>query len=179
MKFVYNPFTRHLDVAEQDSSPFGDVQTLTGNSGGSVPPDGSGNISILGSGGVTVSGNAGTNTLTISFSGSGISWSTISSSQTLVVNNGYICVSPGGSLSLALPATSSVGSIIEITLDGSTGFTVTQGAGQQIKLGNLSTTAGVSGSISSTQQGDSIVMVCSVANLKWNVISSMGNPTII
>ena len=40
------------------------VQTLTGNSGGAVPPTAN-NINIIGSGGVTVTGNPGTSTLTI------------------------------------------------------------------------------------------------------------------
>jgi hypothetical protein len=109
---------------------------------------------------------------------SGEIWTAITASQTLAVNNGYICVSPGGALSLLLPAVSAVGNIIEVTLDGSTSFTITQGAGQQIRIGNATTTAGVGGSIASTQQGDSVRMVCSVANLKWNVLSSMGNPTV-
>lgn len=111
---------------------------------------------------------------------SGISaWSTISANQTLAVNNGYICVSPGGALSLALPATSSLGDIIEITLDGATSFTITQSAGQQIRIGNQTTTAGVGGSIASTNQGDTIRMVCQTANLKWNVLSTIGNLTVV
>src|ERR1700678_660514 len=105
-------------------------------------------------------------------------WSLISASQTLATNNGYIC-GGGATLSLALPATSAVGDLISITLDGSTGFTVTQGASQQIRLGNTQTTAGVGGSISSTAQGDTLNMVCSIADLKWNVLSSIGNPAIV
>jgi hypothetical protein len=43
------------------------IETLTGNTGGAVPPDGSFNINILGnnSTGINVIGNPGTNTLTI------------------------------------------------------------------------------------------------------------------
>lgn len=43
----------------------GNVRTLTGNTGGPVPPDGIGNIDVVGTGGITVTGNPGTNTLTI------------------------------------------------------------------------------------------------------------------
>ena len=60
----------------------------------------------------------------------GITWQDISASQTMGVDNGYICISPGGALSLALPPTSSVGTLISIILDGSTSFTITQSAGQ-------------------------------------------------
>ena len=131
-------------------------------------------IDVLGSGGITSSGSGNTITISVSI----ITWQIISSSQSLISNNGYICAS-GGSLSLALPAISALGDIIEIALDGSTSFTITQGAGQSIRLGNLATTSGVGGSLASTQQGDTLRMVCQTANLKWNVLSSMGNPTII
>ncbi len=40
------------------------VQTLTGNSGGAVPPTAN-NINVIGAGGVLVTGNPGTSTLTI------------------------------------------------------------------------------------------------------------------
>ena len=159
------------------AASIGAVTSITGNSGGAVTPT-AGNINLLGSGALTVTGNPGTSTLTISISGGGSSWSVIGANQALVVNNGYICTT-GGALSLSLPATSAVGSIIEVTLDGSTSFAITQAASQQIRLGNLQTTAGVGGSLTTTAQGDTLRMVCSVANLKWNVLSSMGNLTIV
>lgn len=134
-------------------------------------------LNVLGSGAITTSG-AG-NTITIAISGSGLTWSTISASQALATNNGYICISPGGALALSLPAASSRGDVIEITLDGATSFAITQGAGQSIRIGNLTTTAGVGGSLTTTMQGDSIYLVCQTANLKWNVLSSMGNFTVV
>jgi hypothetical protein len=106
-----------------------------------------------------------------------VQWALATVSQQLLVNFGYICVS-GGALTLLLPATSTLGDIIEITLDGASSFSVTQGAGQSIRIGNVSTTVGVGGSLISTQQGDSLRMVCQTANLKWNVLSAMGNPLV-
>lgn len=48
--------------------PAGPIVTLTGNTGGAVPPDGAGNIDIVGAvdSFVTVTGTIGTNTLEIS-----------------------------------------------------------------------------------------------------------------
>ena len=46
-----------------------DVVTLTGNSGGAVPADASGNINTLGTGSITVVGSPGTNTLTAQLTG--------------------------------------------------------------------------------------------------------------
>jgi hypothetical protein len=177
MPFRFNPFTDRLDVVNSGGSG-GGVATLTGNSGGAVGPDGSGNINVIGGSGTTVSGNAGTNTLTITLSAASFTWNTISASQMLASNNGYFCIG-GGALSLSLPSVSAVGDTIKISLDGSTSFTVTQGAGQSIKFAITATTTGAGGSLGSTGQGDSIEMVCSVANLRWNVVDSEGNLTII
>lgn len=152
------------------------VETLTGNTGGPVGPN-AGNINIVGTGDITVSGNAATNTLTISATDLA-SWNTISTSTVLAPNEGYICTG-GGVLNLTLPPVSAVGDIIEITLDGSSGFILGQSAGQTIRFGNQVTTAGIGGSLTSTAQGDSLRMVNSVTDLRWNVLSSMGNPIIV
>lgn len=45
------------------------IETLTGDSGGAVGPDGSNNVNILSGVGISVVGNPGTNTLTISTTG--------------------------------------------------------------------------------------------------------------
>jgi len=153
------------------------VTTLTGNSGGAVGAS-AGNINVVGSGAIIVTGSPGTNTLTVSTSSEGLMWSAIGASQALVVGHGYFCTT-GAALSLSLPATSAIGDMIEISLDGSTSFSITQGAGQQVRFGILQTTSGAGGSITSTEAGDSIRMVCSVANLKWNVLSSIGNLIIV
>lgn len=94
----------------------------------------------------------------------------------MAINNGYFCTG-GGTLALALPAVSAVGDTIEIYLDGSTGFQVTQSAGQDIKFGNQVTTAGIAGSIASTGQGDGITMTCRTPNLRWLITACMGNLT--
>lgn len=154
------------------------VETLTGNTGGAVPPTGS-NINVIGAGAVNVVGNPATSTLTISVDDSGLTWQLISTSQSLVSNNGYICVSPGGALALALPATSVLGDIIEVTLDGATSFEITQAAGQQIRFGNIQTTSGAGGSITTNQPGDTLRMVCQKANVRWNILSSIGNFTVV
>jgi hypothetical protein len=133
---------------------------------------------ITGSGGIIVSYSNPNINIDGSGAGGSIVWNIISSSQTLANQNGYFC-SGGGTLSLLLPPISVLGDTIEITIDGSAGFHVTQGAGQSIKFGNQITTAGVGGSIASTGQGDTIRMVCKTANLAWNIVSCMGNLTFV
>lgn len=135
------------------------------------------NLNIVGAGGITTSG-AGS-TVTISGVGTGMTWNVQSANTTLAVNNGYFAVSPGGALMFALPAASILGDMIIVTLDGATSFQITQAAGQQIRLGNVTTTAGVGGSLTTTQQGDTLTLVCKTANLAWSVISVEGNFTVV
>ena len=128
--------------------------------------------------GVGISGGPGT--LTISVIGGGISWQTTSANiANMSINNGYACISPGGALTLGLPTTAGVGSIINVTLAGATSWQITQAAGQSIRLGSNITTVGAGGSLTSTAQGDSIEMVCVVANTGFQVLSAMGNITFV
>ena len=46
----------------------GAIETLTGNSGGAIGPDGAFNVNVVGVGDVTVVGTGGTNTLTVTLS---------------------------------------------------------------------------------------------------------------
>lgn len=162
-----------------DNSPGSvDIVTITGNSGGAVPPDGAGNINLLGSGSVNVAGDIGTNTLTITVAASGMTWNTTSANiANMSVNNGYFCISPGGALTLGLPATSVLGDTITVSLSGATSWQITQAVGQQIRIGNQTTTFST-GSLVSTAQGDSVTLVCRTANSFWEVISMIGNITV-
>lgn len=126
--------------------------------------------------GISITNGAGT--ITIATVGGGLSWSAIGASQTLVVNNGYICTA-GGALALALPALSAVGTVIGITLDGAGSFSILQGAGQQVRLGAVTSTLGAGGSITSIAQGDSILMVCKTANTLWTIYNVLGNFTVV
>lgn len=162
----------------RDGTALAALETLTGDSGGAVPGSGSpANIDILGTAGqIVVTGTPGTSTLQLSLTGTHVAWSSISASQTMVNGEGYIC-SGGGDLDLALPATASVGEVIYVVLDGATSFSITQAAGQQIRFGNTTTTLGATGELVSSAQGDSIQLLCIVADTKWIVLHSIGNLT--
>jgi hypothetical protein len=101
----------------------------------------------------------------------------ITANQTLQVNHRYIVSS--GTLSLLLPATADVGDTIIVSLKGGTSFTITQGAGQSIQLGQLTSTVGAGGSVASTASGDSITLICSTANTAYYAEKSVGNFTIV
>jgi len=128
--------------------------------------------------GISVANAAGSITLSASPpGGTYLTWQSISASATLASNNGYIISS--GTPSLALPATAALGSVIVVLLNTGTSWTITQATGQSIRLGNLTTTSGVSGSISSTNTGDSVIMMCTTANTTWSAYASIGNLVIV
>lgn len=110
-----------------------------------------------------------------------LSWSVITVNQTAAVNNGYIC-NKGTTLALALPATAAIGDVIRVTgINTALGWQITQAANQQIFFGTSSTTLGATGTLTSSAIRDSIEMVCVVAGAScvFNVISSIGNPSIV
>jgi len=111
--------------------------------------------------------------------GSGFTWSVITADQNAAVNNGYIC-NKAGLLILTLPTTAAVGTLIEVAgMNTNLGWRIAQNASQQIHFGAFNTTSGVGGSLASTLQYDAVRLVCSVADLEWIVISSLGNVTVV
>ena len=153
-------------------------QTVTGNSGGSLLPS-VGNFNFLGGTGITTSGTA--STITINATGGGVTWSVVTVNASFTANTGTIA-NKAGLLTMTLPASGAIGDIIEITgINTALGWVIAQNANQQIFYGTTSTTVGVGGSIASVNIRDSLKMVCVVsgASTVWNVLSSVGNITIV
>lgn len=147
-----------------------DIETLTGNTGGAVGADANSNVNILGAGGLTVVGTPGSNTLTITSSGSGFVWNNVSgTSSSMSPDNGYVA-NNAGLVTLTLPVTAAFGTAIAIQGFGAGGFIVAQNAGQNIQFGSTSTTIGAGGSLASTNQYDSLQLLCVVANTTWTVL---------
>lgn len=125
--------------------------------------------------GISISNGAGS--ITINATGSGLAWSVITANQTAAVNNGYFC-NKAGTLALALPASSAVGDTIEVTNENTAlGVQFTQAAGQQILIGNTNTTLGATGTLTSSAVGDTLTIVCYVANTIWRTTGVVGNWT--
>ncbi|MGL5626603.1 MAG: hypothetical protein ACRDDW_03670 [Candidatus Rhabdochlamydia sp.] len=142
-------------------------------------------ITITGTG-ITVTGSpvslGGTVTLTVP--AGGINWVNVTTTtQTIATNTGYIA-NNAAQVVFTLPATANVGDTFYVTGNGTAGtagWKVAQNAGQQIYFGSTTTTTGTGGSLTSTNQLDSIRAVCVVsgASTIWNIITSMGNITIV
>ncbi len=73
-------------------------------------------------------------------------------------------------VTLTLPVTAILGQIIRISGFGAGGWTIAQNSGQKIIVGNVETTVGVSGAVSSTHRYDAIELICTVANTTWQTI---------
>jgi len=157
-----------------DGTVLPDIETLTGDVGGAVGPDGVFNINLLGGTGITSVGTPASNQIVFNVTGGGVTWSReAGAAVAMTINSGYINANVGLT-TLTLPATASVGDIIEICGEGAGGWTIAQNAGQQIQFGNLATTVGAGGSLSSTNQWDTVKLVCRVANTTYSVLSNVG-----
>ena len=109
--------------------------------------------------------------------GGGITWSVVGVNTAMAVNTGYFS-SSAGTINLTLPAAAALGDVIRISnLAGN--FHIVQGAGQSIRFGDATTVVGAGGSITSTGVGDTLELVCYNANVGFQVLSSMGNLTIV
>lgn len=124
---------------------------------------------------------AGTN-VSVSFAGgnlvisatglAGIGWNNITgTSATMIADAGYVS-NNSGLVTLTLPTVAAFGTIIYVQGYGGGGWKVAQNAGQQIFVGNASSTIGATGYIASTNQYDSITLLCVNANNAWTALGA-------
>jgi len=134
--------------------------------------------SISAGSGITVT--PGVNTLSIASTVvPGISWSQVGVDGALVVDTGIVN-SKAALLTMSLPAVSPINSIVKIVGWGAGGWIITQAANQQILFGNTNTTLGAGGSLASSNAGDTVELICVVADLVWRVMTGpVGNLTVV
>lgn len=126
-----------------------------------------------------ISGISGAGTSGVSgLVGGGLTWTYITTSQTAIVQYGFIATASTLS-TITLPSTAAIGSTVEVTGIGSGGWKIAQNAGQTIHFGVLNTTTGTGGYLQSTQTYDSIRLLCTTTNTDYTVLTVMGNITVI
>ena len=147
-------------------------QVLIGSTGGTPTP-----ATLTAGPGISIANAAGS--ITVSGTGSGIGWTEVTgTSQTMSADNGYVS-SNAGLVTLTLPTTAAFGTVINIVGKGAGGWKVAQNAGQQIRIGASASTVGATGYIASTNQYDSIELLCTTANTTWTVLGGpQGNITV-
>lgn len=126
--------------------------------------------------GITITNSSGG--ITIAATATGVSWNVVTTNQNMVAENGYIANS-GSGLTFTLPTTASVGTALAAMNYNTGGWTIAQNASQNIRYGSSITTTGAGGSLASTAQGDSIYLICVVANTSWIVLNSQGIITVV
>lgn len=126
--------------------------------------------------GVSISNGSGS--ITINAVGSGLTWTVVTgATQAMAVNNGYVA-NRAGTVAFTLPTSSAVGDMVAVTgINTATGWSIGYTTNQQIFFGTSSATV-TTGTLASINIRDTVFLVCVVANLTWNVISSIGNITI-
>lgn len=133
-------------------------------------------INFFGAGGITVTAD-GVQTVTITGSGSGFTWQVVTSANnpvTLTASNGYITkgVSP---VDFIFPASAAIGDTFKI-IGYANLWTIAQNANQLIKIGIVTSTTGVTGSVTATTVSDCLEIVCVTANLEFFCNVIQGNP---
>lgn len=101
----------------------------------------------------------------------------VSAGGQMLSNHGYIVGAVTLTL-LNLPVVASVGDRIIVVRDGPANWRITQGVGQQMRVGNMLTTPGITGCIESTDLGDEIEATCLSPNY-WSVNIFNGNIEVI
>ncbi len=167
-------------AGQQDAAFIAGITAVTVAGSEPVSVDTNGQLSGLGFGSsgqvLTSTGAASSPTWQAN---SSLAWSVITgASQAMAINNGYIA-NRAGTVAFTLPTTSAVGDIIEVTgINTATGWSISWTTNQQVFFGTATTTV-TTGSLASSAIRDSVRMVCVVADLTWNVLSSVGNITCV
>ena len=106
----------------------------------------------------------------------GVTWNdSVSTPVTMVAGNGYITDDGATKVVLNLPAVVAVGAEFKVQGKATGLWQLVANTGQTINFGSAPTTSG--GSITSTNQWDSISIVCVTANTTYAVTSAVGNLT--
>lgn len=130
--------------------------------------------------GTNVSITNGAGSITINATGAGaLTWNVQSTGTvTAAANNGYL-ITDASLVTVTLPTTIAQLSIIQIAGYGAGGWTIAQNSGQEIFFGDVHTTSGTGGSLSSSNQYDQVTLMCTVANTTFVVLSALGNLTYV
>lgn len=146
--------------------PLTNGQVLIGSTGATPVA-----ATITGTSGITVTNGAGT--INISGGGGGYSWTEVTgTSQNMAVDSGYIA-NNALLVTLTLPVTAVVGDTVIVQGKGAGLFSIAQNAGQTIHLGSSATTPGVGGSLTATDQWDSIELLCVTNDTTWAALTGV------
>lgn len=175
---ISNPAAHGIAIAEGATNfnflTLTNGQLLIGSTGADPVP-----ATLTAGPNISIANTAGTITIA-STGGMGIGWNHITgTSVSMAVNSGYVADN-AGLVTLTLPSTAAFGTLLYIKGKGAGGWTIAQGnPSQQVVVGSVTSTPGAAGSVSSTNQNDSLSLVCTVADTVWGNTAMIGNLTIV
>jgi hypothetical protein len=163
-------------TSESNPAP-GPILSLTTNDGSVVLPNGSGTIFVNDTA-LNTTGNVGAHSITIP----SFYWTVTGSTAFTPANfTGYL-LSGIAPVTVTLPVTPTVGYWFAlVNVNGGISFTLAQNANDQITWGSQQTTLGAGGSITSTNAGDTLNVVCYLVggNHLWSAFWSQGNMVVV
>lgn len=160
------------------SGDSGSVQFLSSSSNGYLLIGKSSSLPISGAVIEDNSNNAGSFNMVVTRGPSSVAVSTTAcsptvttgSSQSFSLHGGFFTANNNSTRVIyTLPSFCAAGNMFRISGLGSQGWRINQNAGQTIRVGNSVTTSGVGGYISSTNQYDSIELICIVADTQFSI----------
>lgn len=123
---------------------------------------------------VSISDNPGNSSTDVTITtAASTTWTVVTGATALVTLNGYFA-NNSSNVTFTLPASAGLGATFYISNMNTGNIVIAQNSGQTIQLGNLVTTSGTGGNITGTAKGDSLTIVCNVANSHFTVINSIG-----
>ena len=142
------------------------------------------NINFVEAGGISITGDPSTGSVIFEVNALGIGWAEVTqSTKAMIQDEGYVAsrtgTQPTDQTVFSLPTTAAQFTNIIVVGNGTAGWRIAQGAGQQIKMGPSSTTLGAGGYLQATGTGDFVQLFCVTADTTWRVIGSQGNITVV
>lgn len=175
---VSSPTAHTLPVAEGSSAytflgPLTNGQLLIGSTGVDPVPS-----TLTASNGINISN--GTGSISISATGVANNFVIVTGTSQSMLSNTRYRSNNSSLVTLTLPSISNPGDLLSISGMGTGGFKIAQNSGNQIFLGTSSTTLGITGSLQSTNQYDSIWLECLTTNANWAALGApQGNITVV
>lgn len=168
---VWNGTTIAVANGGTGQTSYTDGQLLIGNTSGNTLTK----ATLTAGAGISITNGNGSISIATT---TGIVWSEVTgTSQAGTVSNGYI-LNNAGLVTLTIPTTAAVGSIIRVVGKGAGGWRIAQNASELIHFGTSVTTTGTGGRLDSVNRYDAVEIVCTVADTEWTVLSSQGNITV-
>ena len=135
-------------------------------------------VSLTSSGStITFTPGAGTLNLEAAAAG-GLTWNNVTgTTQAMAINNGYIA-NNGSQVVCTLPASAAIGTMMAVAGNGAGGWRISQNANQYINFLSSVTATGTGGYLASTTRYDVVWIICTVTDVGFVVITSIGNITV-